>query len=161
MQTHACLFCCCLDPGNVDCLCFLCVFSPLFLKLIWSICLVGRCNKVCRCGRSIFYGTRLVGLADTYFHFIANLLIFSLVCCHPMHYVSCSPWTEGPYKDAAPTTALGGLTINGFLSEVWLIKCFHCAHLHCVPLLLLPYQVLAIVAYWCMPAEASKSISCA
>ncbi|XP_021742480.1 mitochondrial Rho GTPase 1-like [Chenopodium quinoa] len=27
------------------------------------------------------------------------------------------PWSEGPYKDAAPTTALGGLTMDGFLSE--------------------------------------------
>lgn len=27
------------------------------------------------------------------------------------------PWSEGPYKDAAPTTALGGLTVDGFLSE--------------------------------------------
>lgn len=27
------------------------------------------------------------------------------------------PWSESPYKDAAPTTALGGLTIDGFLSK--------------------------------------------
>nr|AUS89406.1 MIRO GTPase 2-like protein [Sesuvium portulacastrum] len=27
------------------------------------------------------------------------------------------PWSEGPYKDAAPTTALGGITIDGFLSK--------------------------------------------
>ncbi|CAO2832721.1 unnamed protein product [Amaranthus hypochondriacus] len=27
------------------------------------------------------------------------------------------PWSEVPYKDAAPTTALGGLTMDGFLSK--------------------------------------------
>lgn len=30
------------------------------------------------------------------------------------------PWNEGPYKDAAPTTALGGLTMEGFLSK-WVL----------------------------------------
>ena len=29
-----------------------------------------------------------------------------------------SPWDEAPYKDAAEKTALGGLSLDGFLSEV-------------------------------------------
>lgn len=28
-----------------------------------------------------------------------------------------SPWSEAPYKDAAPTTALGGISVDGFLAE--------------------------------------------
>lgn len=29
-----------------------------------------------------------------------------------------SPWTGDPYKDAAEKNALGGLSLDGFLSEV-------------------------------------------
>lgn len=29
-----------------------------------------------------------------------------------------SPWSEAPYEDAAERTALGGLSLDGFLSEV-------------------------------------------
>lgn len=32
---------------------------------------------------------------------------------------TCSPWSEAPYEDAAERTALGGLSLDGFLSEVW------------------------------------------
>lgn len=31
-----------------------------------------------------------------------------------------SPWTGDPYKDAAEKNALGGLSLDGFLSEVWI-----------------------------------------
>lgn len=35
-----------------------------------------------------------------------------------------SPWAVGPYKDAAEKNVLGGLTLEGFLSEVLtFIKC--------------------------------------
>lgn len=34
---------------------------------------------------------------------------------------SHSPWTENPYKDAAEKNVLGGLSLNGFLSEVLIL----------------------------------------
>lgn len=35
-----------------------------------------------------------------------------------------SPWDEAPYKDAAERTALGGLSLDGFLSEVCVFLSF-------------------------------------
>lgn len=34
-----------------------------------------------------------------------------------------SPWTEDPYKDAAEKNALGGLSLDGFLSEACIFIC--------------------------------------
>ena len=34
-------------------------------------------------------------------------------------FLKFSPWIEAPYKDAAEKTALGGLSLDGFLSEVF------------------------------------------
>ena len=31
-----------------------------------------------------------------------------------------SPWNDAPYKDAAEKTALGGLSLDAFLSEVFM-----------------------------------------
>ncbi|GMP64294.1 hypothetical protein CsSME_00025639 [Camellia sinensis var. sinensis] len=33
------------------------------------------------------------------------------------------PWDEAPYKDAAEKTALGGLSLDGFLSETSAVEC--------------------------------------
>ena len=47
------------------------------------------------------------------------LKIFSLVCSSDLFLLGDpSPWGEGLYKGTASTTALGGLTLNGFLSQV-------------------------------------------
>lgn len=36
-----------------------------------------------------------------------------------------SPWSGAPYKDAAEKTALGGLSLDGFLSEVFTSTLWH------------------------------------
>lgn len=36
-----------------------------------------------------------------------------------LFFINFSPWDEGPYKDAAEITALGGLSLDGFLSQVF------------------------------------------
>lgn len=36
-----------------------------------------------------------------------------------LKYCHYSPWREAPYEDAAERNALGGLSLDGFLSEVW------------------------------------------
>lgn len=53
------------------------------------------------------------------------LFFFKQVPCFVIDIVSItiissnfSPWDGAPYKDAAEKTALGGLALDGFLSEV-------------------------------------------
>lgn len=53
-------------------------------------------------------------IASTQLHFILILLIF---------FFQNSPWTEDPYKDAAEKNALGGLSLDGFLSEACIFIC--------------------------------------
>lgn len=36
-------------------------------------------------------------------------------------FLNFSPWQEAPYSDAAERTATRGLSLNGFLSEVFIL----------------------------------------
>ena len=67
-------------------------------------------------------------LAARYKIFVRLLSLFLCPSLSPTPYLciflKCSflkfsPWTEAPYKDAAEKTALGGLSLDGFLSEVF------------------------------------------
>ena len=58
-------------------------------------------------------------MAFHFFYFLWYILCFVIdEAVITFISLNSSPWDEAPYKEAAEKTALGGLSLDGFLSEV-------------------------------------------
>lgn len=81
-------------------------------------------------------------------------LYFSYMCCSCCNF---SPWDGAPYKDAAERTARGDISLNAFLSQVFMTSVLCFLHLPCVVISIsfmfyiddIQWCIWYMVTFWC------------